>query len=138
MPELRKAIAAKFKRDNNLEFTPNQIVASTGAKQSLINVCLCLLNPGDEVLLPCPFWVSYADMIKLAEGVPVQVPSSIDTDFKVTPKELEAAITPRTKMLMFSSPCNPSGTVYTQSELEAIAKMLEKYPDIYVVSDEIY
>ena len=138
LPELRKAIAAKFKRDNNLEFTPNQIVASTGAKQSLINVCLCLLNPGDEVLLPCPFWVSYADMIKLAEGVPVQVPSSIDTDFKVTPKELEAAITPRTKMLMFSSPCNPSGTVYTQSELEAIAKMLEKYPDIYVVSDEIY
>ena len=90
------------------------------------------------MLLPCPFWVSYADMIKLAEGVPVQVPSSIDTDFKVTPKELEAAITPRTKMLMFSSPCNPSGTVYTQSELEAIAKMLEKYPDIYVVSDEIY
>ena len=138
LPELRKAIAAKFKRDNNLEFTTNQIVASTGAKQSLINVCLCLLNPGDEVLLPCPFWVSYADMIKLAEGVPVQVPSSIDTDFKVTPKELEAAITPRTKMLMFSSPCNPSGTVYTQSELEAIAKMLEKYPDIYVVSDEIY
>ena len=138
LPELRKAIAAKFKRDNNLEFTTNQIVASTGAKQSLINVCLCLLNPGDEVLLPCPFWVSYADMIKLAEGVPVQVPSSIDTDLKVTPKELEAAITPRTKMLMFSSPCNPSGTVYTQSELEAIAKMLEKYPDIYVVSDEIY
>ena len=138
LPELKSAIAAKFKRDNNLEFTANQIVTSTGAKQSLANVCLCLLNPGDEVLLPCPYWVSYAEIIKLAEGVPVEVPSSIDTDFKVTAKELEAAITPNTKMLMFSSPCNPSGTVYTKSELEEIANMLEKYPDIYVVSDEIY
>jgi len=138
LPELKSAIAAKFKRDNNLEFTANQIVTSTGAKQSLANVCLCLLNPGDEVLLPCPYWVSYAEIIKLAEGVPVEVPSSIDTDFKVTAKELEAAITPNTKMLMFSSPCNPSGTVYTQSELEEIANMLEKHPDIYVVSDEIY
>ena len=138
LPELKSAIAAKFKRDNDLEFTANQIVTSTGAKQSLANVCLCLLNPGDEVLLPCPYWVSYAEIIKLAEGVPVEVPSSIDTDFKVTANELEAAITPNTKMLMFSSPCNPSGTVYTQSELEDIANMLEKYPDIYVVSDEIY
>ncbi len=138
LPELKSAIAAKFKRDNNLEFTANQIVTSTGAKQSLANVCLCLLNPGDEVLLPCPYWVSYAEIIKLAEGIPVKVPSNIDTDFKVTAQELEAAITPNTKMLMFSSPCNPSGTVYTQSELEDIANMLEKYPDIYVVSDEIY
>jgi aspartate aminotransferase len=113
-------------------------VVSTGAKQSIANVCLCLLNPGDEVLLPCPYWVSYAEIIKLAEGVPVEVSSNIDTDFKVTPEELEAAITPNTKMLMFSSPCNPSGTVYTQSELEAIAEILEKYPNIYVVSDEIY
>jgi aspartate aminotransferase len=138
LPELRSAIAAKFKRDNNLEFTSNQIVTSTGAKQSLANICLCLLNPGDEVLLPCPYWVSYAEIIKLAEAIPVEIKSSIDSDFKITPEKLEAAITPNTKMLMFSSPCNPSGTVYTQSELEAIAKTLEKYPDIYIVSDEIY
>ena len=138
LPELRSAIAAKFKRDNNLEFTANQIVTSTGAKQSLANVCLCLLNPGDEVLLPCPYWVSYAEIIKIADGIPVKIASSIDSDFKVTPQEIEAAITPKTKMLMFSSPCNPSGTVYTQNELEDIARILEKYPDIYVVSDEIY
>ena len=138
LPELRSAIVQKFKRDNELEFTTDQIVTSTGAKQSLANVCLSLLNPGDEVLLPCPFWVSYAEIIKLAEGVPVEVPSSIDSDFKVTPEKLEAAITPNTKLLMFSSPCNPSGTVYTQQELEDIAKMLEKYPDIYIVADEIY
>jgi aspartate aminotransferase len=136
--ELRSAVVAKFKRDNNLEFTSDQIIVSTGAKQSLANVCLCLLNHGDEVLLPCPYWVSYAEIIKLAEGVPIEVKSNIDSDFKVTPDELEAAITPNTKMLMFSSPCNPSGSVYTKSELEAIAKMLEKYPEIYVVSDEIY
>ena len=138
LPQLRNAIISKFKRDNNLEFTADQIVTSTGAKQSLANVCLSLLNPGDEVLLPCPYWVSYAEIIKLAEGVPVEVPSSISTDFKVTSEELEAAITPNTKLLMFSSPCNPSGTVYTKDELEAIAKMLEKYPNIYVVADEIY
>lgn len=138
LPELRNAIVSKFKRDNNLEFTADQIVTSTGAKQSLANVCLSLLNNGDEVLLPCPYWVSYAEIIKLAEGVPVEVPSSIDSDFKVTPEELEAAITPKTKLLMFSSPCNPSGTVYTKEELIAIAKMLEKYPEIYVIADEIY
>ncbi len=138
LPELRSAIVAKFKRDNDLEYTVDQIVTSTGAKQSLANVCLSLLNPGDEVLLPCPYWVSYAEIIKLAEGVPIEVPSTIDTDFKVTPEQLEAAITPNTKILMFSSPCNPSGTVYTQSELEAIAKMLEKYPQIYIIADEIY
>ena len=138
LPELRSAIVQKFKRDNDLEFTADQIVTSTGAKQSLANLCLSLLNPGDEVLLPCPYWVSYTEIVKLAEGVPVEIPSTIDSDFKVTPKQLEAAITPNTKLLMFSSPCNPSGTVYTQSELEAIAKMLEKYPNIYVVADEIY
>ena len=138
LPELRNAIVTKFKRDNNLEYTADQIVTSTGAKQSLANVCLSLLNPGDEVLLPCPYWVSYAEIVKLAEGVPVQVPSTIDSDFKVTPEELEAAITPNTKLLMFSLPCNPSGTVYTKEELEAIAKMLEKYADIYVIADEIY
>ena len=138
LPELRDAIAKKFKRDNNLDFTSDQIVTSTGAKQSLANVCLSLLNPGDEVLLPCPYWVSYAEIVKLAEGTPIEIPSTIDSDFKVTPDELESAITPKTKILMFSSPCNPSGTVYTQTELEAIAKMLEKYPNIYIIADEIY
>ena len=138
LPELRSAIVQKFKRDNNLEFTPEQIVTSTGAKQSLANLCLSLLNPGDEVLLPCPYWVSYAEIVKLAEGVPIEVPSTIDSDFKVTPEQLEAEITSNTKLLMFSSPCNPSGTVYTQKELEAIANMLDKYPDIYIVADEIY
>lgn len=138
LPELRSSISAKFKRDNHLEYTSDQIVVSTGAKQSLANVCLSLLDPEDEVLLPCPYWVSYAEIIKLAEGVPVEIKSTIDSDFKITPSQLEASITSRTKMIMFSSPCNPSGTVYTQSELEAIAKMLEKYPNIYIVSDEIY
>ena len=138
LPELRNSIVQKFKRDNNLEYTADQIVTSTGAKQSLANVCLSLLNPGDEVLLPCPYWVSYSEIIKLSEGVPVEVPSNISADFKVTPEQLESSITPKTKLLMFSSPCNPSGTVYTREELEAIAKMLEKYPKIYVIADEIY
>ena len=138
LPELRSSISAKFKRDNHLEYSSEQIVVSTGAKQSLANVCLSLLDPEDEVLLPCPYWVSYAEIIKLAEGIPVEIKSTIDSDFKITPDQIEASITSRTKMIMFSSPCNPSGTVYTQSELEAIAKMLEKYPNIYIVSDEIY
>ena len=136
--ELREAICTKFKRDNNLDFTPEQIVTSTGAKHSLANLCLCLLNPEDEVLLPCPYWVSYAEIIKLAEGVPVEISSTIASDFKVSAEQIEKAITPKTKLLMFSSPCNPSGTVYTKDELITIAKMLEKYPDIYIVSDEIY
>jgi len=136
--ELRKAICIKFKRDNNLDFTPEQIVTSTGAKQSLANLCLSLLNPEDEVLLPCPYWVSYAEIIKLAEGVPVEIPATIASDFKVSVEQIEKAITPKTKLLMFSSPCNPSGTVYTKDELTTIADMLEKYPDIYIISDEIY
>ena len=136
--ELREAICTKFKRDNNLDFTPEQIVTSTGAKHSLANLCLCLLNPEDEVLLPCPYWVSYAEIIKLAEGVPVEISSTIASNFKVSAEQIEKAITPKTKLLMFSSPCNPSGTVYTKDELATIAKMLEKYPDIYIVSDEIY
>ena len=138
LAELREAIAEKLKRDNGLEYTPEQIVASTGAKQSIANVCMSLLNPGDEVLLPAPYWVSYFEIIKLAEGTPVEIPSSIEADFKVSPEQLEAAITPNTKLLLFSTPCNPSGTVYSKAELEAIAKMLEKYPDIYVLCDEIY
>ena len=136
--ELKKAIALKFKRDNNLDYAPSQIVVSTGAKQSLFNVAMVVLNPGDEVILPAPYWVSYSDIVQLAEGVPVEVPTGIETDFKMTAEQLEAAITPKTKMLWFSSPCNPSGSVYGKEELEALAKVLKKHPDIYVVSDEIY
>ena len=138
LPDLRDSIVKKFQRDNDLNYSRDQIVVSTGAKQSLANVCLSLLNPGDEVLLPCPYWVSYSDMIKLAEAKPVKILSSIENDFKVTVSEIEKAITTKTKMLIFSSPCNPSGTVYSKRELESIAKMLEKYPNIYVVADEIY
>ncbi len=136
--DLREAISKKFKRDNNLNYNPEQIVVSTGAKQSLANVALVMINPGDEVILPAPYWVSYRDIVKIAEGIPVEVPTSIETDFKITPEQLEAAITPKTKMLWFSSPCNPSGSVYSRQELEALAGVLVKYPDIYVVSDEIY
>ena len=136
--ELRQAIAHKFKRDNGLDFSPEQIVVSTGAKQSLANVCLSLLNPGDEVLLPAPYWVSYADIVNLAEGTPVQISSSVEKDFKVSASEIEEKITDKTKILMFSSPCNPSGSVYTKEELTDIAKILEKYPDIYIIADEIY
>ena len=136
--ELKEAIITKFKRDNNLTYTPSQIVVSTGAKQSLANIAGVMLNEGDEVLLPCPYWVSYSDIVKLYDGVPVEVKTSIDTDFKMTPKQLEAAITPNTKMIWFSSPCNPSGSVYSKSELRALADVLVKHPNIYVVSDEIY
>lgn len=136
--ELKEAIINKFKRDNNLNYTLPQIVVSTGAKQSLANVAMVLLNKGDEVILPCPYWVSYAEIVKLAEGVPVEVKTSIENDFKMTAEQLEAAITPRTKMIWYSSPCNPSGSVYSKEELRALADVLQKYPDIYVVSDEIY
>ncbi|MFC4632876.1 pyridoxal phosphate-dependent aminotransferase [Dokdonia ponticola] len=136
--ELKNAIITKFKRDNNLTYDLSQIVVSTGAKQSLANVALVVLNPGDEVILPCPYWVSYSDIVKIAEGVPVEVKTSIDTDFKMTPEQLEAAITPKTKMLWYSSPCNPSGSVYSKEELRALADVLVKYPQITVVSDEIY
>ncbi|MGB6151413.1 MAG: pyridoxal phosphate-dependent aminotransferase [Pricia sp.] len=136
--DLKKAISNKFKRDNNLDYGLNQIVVSTGAKQSLANLAMCMLNKGDEVILPAPYWVSYSDIVKLAEGVPVEVPTSIDTDFKMTPSQLEAAITPKTKMLWFSSPCNPSGSVYNLEELEGLAAVLRKHPGIFIVSDEIY
>lgn len=136
--ELKSAIITKFKRDNKLSYDPSQIVVSTGAKQSLANVALVSLDPGDEVILPCPYWVSYSDIVKIAEGVPVEVKTSIDTDFKMTPEQLEAAITPKTKMLWYSSPCNPSGSVYSKEELRALADVLVKYPNIIVVSDEIY
>lgn len=136
--ELKDAIITKFKRDNNLIYDRTQIVVSTGAKQSLYNIAQVCLNPGDEVILPCPYWVSYADIVQLAEGVPVEVQTSLDTDFKMTPEQLEAAITPKTKMLWYSSPCNPSGSIYSEVELRALADVLQKHPEIIVVSDEIY
>ena len=136
--ELREAISKKLKRDNKLDYSPDQIVVSTGAKQSIANVCLSLLNSGDEVILPAPYWVSYYELVKLGEATPIVVKSSIDNDFKMSPQDLENAITPNTKMIIFSSPCNPSGTVYSQQELKELAKVLENYPNIYVVSDEIY
>ena len=136
--ELREAISKKLKRDNKLDYSPDQIVVSTGAKQSIANVCLSLLNSGDEVILPAPYWVSYYELVKLGEATPIVVKSSIDNDFKMSPQDLENAITPNTKMIIFSSPCNPSGTVYSQQELEELAKVLENYPNIFVVSDEIY
>ncbi len=135
---LKKAIITKFKRDNSLEYAMPQIVVSTGAKQTLANLAQVLLNEGDEVLLPAPYWVSYADISKVAGGVPVEIKSTIETDFKVTPLALEAAITPKTKMMIYSSPCNPSGSVYSREELRALADVLVKYPKIIVVSDEIY
>ncbi len=136
--ELKEAIITKFNRDNHLKYDLSQIVVSTGAKQCLSNVAMVMLNAGDEVILPCPYWVSYSDIVKVAEGVPVEVKTSIDNDFKMTATQLEAAITPKTKMLWFSSPCNPSGSIYSKEELESIASVLKNYPNIYVVSDEIY
>lgn len=136
--ELKEAICKKFKRDNGLDYKPSNIVVSTGAKQSLYNIAQVMLNEGDEVILPAPYWVSYFEIIKLSGGVPVEVPTSIETDFKITAEQLEKAITPKTKMIWYSSPCNPSGSVYSREELTALAKVLEKYPNIYVVSDEIY
>lgn len=136
--ELKKAIALKFKRDNNLIYAPDQIVVSTGAKQSLANLAQVILNPGDEVILPAPYWVSYADIAKVSGGVPVEIKTSIDTDFKITPEDLRKAITPKTKMMIYSSPCNPSGSVYSKEELRALADVLLDYPEIIVVSDEIY
>ena len=136
--ELKQAISRKFKRDNNLDYSPAQIVVSTGAKQSLFNLAQVLLNPGDECILPAPYWVSYSEIVKMADGIPVEVSTTIESDFKITPAQLEAAITPKTKMIWYSSPCNPSGSVYNREELTALAEVLKKYPNIFVVSDEIY
>lgn len=137
-PELREAICKKLKRDNNLDFKPEQIVVSGGAKQSIANAILALVNPGDEVLVPVPYWVSYKELIKLAEGIPIFVQAPISQDFKITPQQLETTITPRTKLMIYSSPCNPSGSVYTRDELKALAAVIEKYPKLHVISDEIY
>ncbi len=136
--ELKKAIAKKFKNENNLEYSPEQIIVSNGAKQSLTNTILCLINPGDEVLIPEPYWVSYPEMVKLAEGKPVYIPSSIDQDFKVSPEAVKKMMTDKSKVFMFSSPCNPSGTIYTKDELEALARVLAEKEDLYIISDEIY
>ena len=136
--DLKNAIITKFKRDNNLSYNLSQIVVSTGAKQSLSNVAAALINPNDEVILPCPYWVSYSDIVGLNGGVPIEVKTDISNDFKMTAKDLENAITPKTKMIWFSSPCNPSGSVYSKKELRELADVLVKYPNIYVLSDEIY
>ena len=136
--DLKSAICNKFKRDNNLDYNPNQIVVSTGAKQSIANVCMVLLDPEDEVLLPAPYWVSYSAIATLSEAKSIIIPSSIDNDFKITPEQLEAAITPKTKLVMFNSPNNPSGTIYTEEEYRVLGKVLEKYPNIFILSDEIY
>lgn len=136
--DLKEAICTKFKRDNGLDYQPSQIVVSTGAKQSIANVCMVLLDPGDEVLLPAPYWVSYSAIATLAEAKSIIIPSSVETDFKITPEQLEKAITPKTKLVMFNSPNNPSGIIYTEEEYRALGAVLEKYPDIYILSDEIY
>jgi len=135
--DLRAAVCTKLKRDNNLDYTPNQIVVSTGAKQCLANIMLSVINPGDEVIIPAPYWVTYVEIVKLAEGIPVIVETSIDNDFKITAQQLENAITPKTKMLLYSSPCNPTGSVYTEQELKSLVDVL-KNKDILIVSDEIY
>ena len=136
--DLKNAIITKFKRDNNLSYDLSQIVVSTGAKQSLSNVAAALINPGDEVILPCPYWVSYSDIVGLNGGIPIEVKTDISNDFKMTAKDLESAITPKTKMLWFSSPCNPSGSVYSKNELRELADILVKHPHVYILSDEIY
>tara|TARA_B110000483_G_scaffold58019_1_gene72597 strand:+ start:759 stop:1952 length:1194 start_codon:yes stop_codon:yes gene_type:complete len=136
--DLREAISDKFKRDNSIVYSTEQIVVSTGAKQSIANVVLSLINPGDEVIVPAPYWVSYAEIIKMAEGIPVFIETSIKNDFKISPLELKDAITSKTKMMIYSSPCNPSGSVYSKQELRSLADVLVNYPSITVLSDEIY
>ena len=136
--DLKKAIIKKFERDNGLIYSPSQIVVSTGAKQALYNIASVLINPGDEVILPCPYWVSYADIVKLKGGIPIEVKTDIENDFKMTGAQLENAITEKTKMIWFSSPCNPSGSVYSDEELLALSKVLEDNKNIFIVSDEIY
>lgn len=137
-PELRQAIVNKLKNENGLDYDISQIVVSTGAKQSLSNVILTLINSGEEVIIPTPYWVSYSEMVTLAEGKSVFIDTTIESDFKITPEQLEAAITPKSKIFMFSSPCNPTGSVYSKDELAALVKVFEKHPHIFIISDEIY
>jgi aspartate aminotransferase len=135
---LRKSVCAKLKRENGLDYTPNCIVVGNGAKQELANALLATINPGDEVIIPVPAWVSYVELVKLAEGTPVLVPATAENDFKITPEQLKAAITPKSKMIMLNSPCNPTGSVYSKEELAALAEVLLPYPEILIISDEIY
>ena len=137
-PDLREAVCQKFKRDNNLDFKPEQIVVSTGAKQSIYQLVQCLVNPGDEVIIPTPFWVSYKEIVRVAEGKCVYVKTKIENDFKVTPEQLEAAITPKTKLIMFSSPSNPTGMLYTKEELKGIAEVVARHENVFIMADEIY
>ena len=137
-PDLREAICSKFRRDNHLDYKPENIVASTGAKQSLANAILALVDEGQEVIIPTPYWVTYSELVKIAKGKVVEVHAGLESGFKITPAQLEAAITPNTKVFLFSSPCNPSGTVYSRSELEALAAVFRKHPGIFIISDEIY
>ena len=138
IPDLRNAIVEKLKRDNNLQYATENILVSTGAKQSLANVILCIIDKGDEVIIPTPYWVTYSALVNLAEGTVKHVSCGIDTDFKITPSQLEAAISPATKMFIFSSPCNPTGSIYSKEELAALVQVFEKHPQVYIVSDEIY
>lgn len=137
-PELRKAIVTKFERDNQLNFSPAQVLVSTGAKQSIINILMCLLEEGDEIIIPAPYWVSYPEMVKLTGATPVYVHAGVEQSFKITAHQLEQAITPRTKAIIYSSPSNPTGSVYSYDELASFAEVLKKHPDIFVISDEIY
>ena len=137
-PDLREAVCTKLKRDNNLDYKPENVLVSTGAKQSLANVVMAVVDKGDEVVIPTPYWVTYSEIVKLAEGKVVLVRTSIENKYKITPAELDAAITPKTRLFMFSSPCNPSGAVYSKAELAALAEVFRKYPDVLIISDEIY
>ncbi|MBI1221645.1 MAG: aminotransferase class I/II-fold pyridoxal phosphate-dependent enzyme [Bacteroidetes bacterium] len=137
-PELREAVVNKLKRDNDLDYSMNQVVVSTGAKHSIMNVIMAIINPGDEVIIPTPYWVSYSEMVKLVEGIPTFVEAGVESDFKITANQLEAAITPKTKAFLFSSPCNPTGSVYSKEELAALKEVFVKHPEIIIISDEIY
>lgn len=137
-PDLREAVCTKLKRDNNLDYKPENILVSTGAKQSIANLIMAVVDAGDEVIIPTPYWVSYSEIVKMSEGVPVMIRTSAASGYKVSAAEVEAAITPKTKLFMFSSPCNPTGAVYTKTELQALAEVFRKYPEVYIMSDEIY
>lgn len=137
-PDLREAVCTKLKRDNNLDYKPENILVSTGAKQSIANLIMAVVDAGDEVVIPTPYWVSYSEIVKMSEGVPVMIRTSAASGYKVSAAEVEAAITPKTKLFMFSSPCNPTGAVYTKAELEALADVFRKHPEVYIMSDEIY
>lgn len=136
--DVRQAVVHKLKRDNGLDYTPEQIVVSTGAKQCLANAVLSIVNPGDEVIIPTPYWVTYSEQVSLCQGVVVFVPCSIENNYKITPEQLEAAITPKSRLFMFSSPCNPTGSVYSKEELAGLAAVFAKHPEIFIISDEIY